>query len=413
MIMPQIVTNLGFSLYKYYNQHTTTMARKDELVETQIVHFTVGENAGKLLIDIAQEHLLYNYNPEKAVRTLTESLSGCPMDIALKLLRGDYVLLVDVKKQEFILTERIPEVHDRIFRNLDAREWSRYKSEEMAESGRQLKRAIDKVMSNMKYNKVRVAYDYGQILRYIAGEDKSILEDLLETNEEVSQLASLVNVTREYITKSMKIASVIDWMKKTYPEDFKDYFDGSDSRNILTMVMDKFKSLYEMDFSEIEKEQEALSNYIESARKIDEVLSKGIHPCDILANWSAGWLCPSGNYYGLNGEIANMLHIQIADALKEDGIIPEDCDNPDAWLEQQGWVKIHGNNVQFAGCLNVQLGKRNVDLTDIQIEKICDYIHQCHGDKIKLGWRLELMSIGTFKMLANNLDAMYKKYFEY
>ena len=380
---------------------------------TQTVHFRVGENAGKLLIDIAQEHLLYNYNPEKAVKTLTDSLSGCPMDIALQILRGDYVLLVDVDKQQFLLAKRIPEVHDRIFRNLDAREWSRMKSEEMAESGRQLKRAIDMIMTNMKYNKVRVAYDYGQILRYIAGEDKSILEDLLETNEEVSQLASLVNVTKEYITKSLKIASVIDWMKKTYPDDFQNYFDGSDSRNVLTMVMDKFKSLYEMDFSEIEKEQEALSNYIDSARKIDEVLSKGIHPCDILANWSAGWLSPSGDYFGLNGEIANMLHIQIADALKENGVIPEDADNPDAWLEQQGWVKIHGSNVQFAGCLNVQLGKRNVDLTDIQIEKICNYIHQCHGDKIKLGWKLELMSLGTFKMLANNLEVMYKKYFEF
>ena len=391
------------------------MARtKGELVETQVVHFRVGENAGKLLIDIAQEHLLYNYSPEKAVKTLTESLSGCPMDIALQILRGDYVLLVDVDKQEFILAKRIPEVHDRLFRNLDAREWSRYKSEEMAESGRQLKRAIDMVMANMKYNKVKVAYDYGQILRYIAGDDKSILEDLLETNEEVSQLASLVNVTREYIAKSLKIGSVIDWMKKTYPQDFKDYFDGSDSRNVLTMVMEKFKSLYDMDYSEIEKEQEALSNYIDSAREIDEVLSKGIEPVDILDKWSAGWLSPSGDYYGLNGEIANMLHIQIADALKEAGIIPEDCDNPDAWLEQQGWVKIHESNVQFAGCLNVQLGKRNVDLTSIQIKLIYEYCSVCHNGAIKLGWKLEQISATRFQDMANgNLEAMYKKYFEY
>ena len=40
---------------------------------TRTLHFTLGENAGKLLIDIAREHLTCNYDTDRAMRTLTIS----------------------------------------------------------------------------------------------------------------------------------------------------------------------------------------------------------------------------------------------------------------------------------------------------------------------------------------------------
>jgi len=112
-----------------------------------------------------------------------------------------------------------------------------------------------------------------------------------------------------------------------------------------------------------------------------------------------------------------MLHNQIASALYEAGVIPEGEDNegnPDGWLEQNGWVKIHGNNINFAGCLNVRIGKRNVDLTDIQIKKIYEYCALCHNGMVKAGWRLEQVSAIRFKDIAEaDLEGLYKKYFEF
>lgn len=159
-----------------------------------------------------------------------------------------------------------------------------------------------------------------------------------------------------------------------------------------------------------------IENYIVSAVQIEETIKKGIEPVDIMDNWSAGWLSPDGEYYALNGEIANMLHNQIADALQEKGVIPmygenERDINPDAWLEQNGWVKIHGNIVHFAGCLNKRLGKENVDMTQIQIDTISKYIKFHHNGVMKLGWRLILTSAAKFEMIS--LPVMYKTYFEF
>ena len=168
--------------------------------------------------------------------------------------------------------------------------------------------------------------------------------------------------------------------------------------------------------------EDNVQKYIDSARAIDEVIKKGIEPVDINQNYSAGWLAPNGDYYGLNGEIANMLHIQIADALQEIGIIPDVDEHgdelngamSDAWLEQNGWVKIHGNNINYAGCLNTVIGKKNVDLTNVQIKKIYEYCTLCHNGIIKLGWRLEQVTAIRFKDMAeNNIEGMNKKYFEF
>jgi len=183
----------------------------------------------------------------------------------------------------------------------------------------------------------------------------------------------------------------------------------------------EFNKLMSCDYVDVAVIEDDVQNYVQAAIEIDEVLSKGIEPVDIMSNYTAGWLAPNGDYYALNGEIANMLHNQIADALQEAGIVPKKPDeeigaeiNPDAWLEQAGWVKIHGNNINFAGCENIKIGKRNIDMTDAQIKKIYEYCAICHGGKVKAGWRLEFVSAIMFKDMAeNNLPALYKKYFEF
>mgnify|MGYP004709299823 CR=1 FL=1 len=93
--------------------------KSDTAKKTGVVHFTIGEDMGIRLMEIAQEHLICNNNPEKAITAITDSLIGCPVDYALKILKGDIVLFVDVENQSIMPTERIPEIHDRIFPKID------------------------------------------------------------------------------------------------------------------------------------------------------------------------------------------------------------------------------------------------------------------------------------------------------
>ncbi len=398
------------------------MANRNDL-ESGVVHFTVGEDAGKLIMDIAQEHLIYTLDVDKALRTITDSLMGCPMDLALKILVGDYVINTDVKEQQFYVGEP-DEASSIVYPKINVYDWCRKKSIEIAKNGDELKHAIDNKVWKMKYKSVHKTYSYEQIIAFIGGDDDEILEDLRNTDE-VYHLGLLIRVTKEYIDKSIKIRKVVDWLEKTYPDRFKNQeltmAELWDNSHKLTTVIQKFQAMLKCDWNSVAlcNMDTNVEDYIVAAVEIQETIEKGIEPVNTLDNYSAGWLAPDGTYYGLNGEIANMLHNQIADALQDKGIVPNEENeagmkvNPDAWLEQHGWVKIHGNNVQFAGCLNVQLGKRNVDITDKQIEVIHNYIENCHACEIRLGWRLERLSLTMFLMACQNKEAMYKKYFEF
>lgn len=55
-------------------------------MRTEKVHFTLGERAGQLIVDIAREHLIYSLNPDKALKAIKDSLIGCPTETALDIL---------------------------------------------------------------------------------------------------------------------------------------------------------------------------------------------------------------------------------------------------------------------------------------------------------------------------------------
>jgi hypothetical protein len=393
---------------------------------TQIVHFRVGEDFGLRLMEIAMEHLTERNNPVQALKTITESLHGCSTELALQILKGDLVLPVDVESQQVICQTRIKGIHDH-FPKVDPCYWISRRKEDIEKHGENLIAGFKELQKQIRINKkyVTLSLSYEEILKFVSGKDVDLLDTLRENSYEVDGIVSLFETAKKYIEFSMSITATMDWMLKSFNEfsDSKLYVEYNgmkgDASQMLTDVMMVLKETlnFEFDLNQIDDVND-VQKYIDSDREIDAVIQKGIEPVDIMENWSAGWLSPEGDYYGLNGEIANMLHIQIADALVEKGMIPEEDDkgfkiNPDAWLEQQGWVKVHGNNIQFAGCLNKQMGKKNVDLTDVQIKNIYEYCVMCHNGLIKLGWKLDLISAIRFKDLAENLEDMYEKYFKF
>jgi hypothetical protein len=61
---------------------------KEEIIESGVCHFRVGEDLGLRLMEIAQEHLTERNDPIQALKTITDSLMGCPTDLAIQILLG-------------------------------------------------------------------------------------------------------------------------------------------------------------------------------------------------------------------------------------------------------------------------------------------------------------------------------------
>lgn len=391
---------------------------------TETVHFRIGENFGALLASIAQEHLTERNNPIQALKTITKSLAGCPTDLAVQILKGDVVLVVDEDEQVCLPVDRIPEKHDAIFPKIDPVYFLESRAENIKKFGGYIIDGLRNLQYQIRKNNgyVTVDFKYEDIFKFVAGDNEALLDELRD-NREIDGIASLFEATKRFIEETMKTQSTMEWIVQTFDEFNRDTKNHEHYMQLRADVSDTLSDIafllnqtLKLDFS-LDEPEDTVQKYIDAAREIDEVLSEDIKPVDILNNYSAGWLSPNGDYYALNGEIANMLHQQIADALLTAEIIMGEEDtvgNPDAWLERTGWVKIHGNNINFAGCLNTRIGRRNVPMTEIQIQKIYEYGQKCWGGSLKVGWKMQPMSAVRFRdLMEANPDALNKDYFEF
>jgi hypothetical protein len=389
----------------------------ENIKEQGVLHFSLGEEFGIRLMEIAQEHLIYGYNPVKAVATITDGLIGCPYDFALKILKGDIVLFVE--GDGLIATERTSE-NDKIFPKLDIQNWITRRHNDIVEHGEVLKSELKTFQSKIHRDnyKFEMNFDYDSIFKFIAGNDNIILDELRD-NSDIKQIELLISVTKKYIDHSLQIKSAMEWIVNTWGDEDEEYSNIIDEcSDSLMNVMNLLKDTLSLDFDFGLIEDDELASFVENTIEIDNIISKGIEPVDIMDNYSAGWLSPEGVFYGLNGDIANMLHQQIADALVEINIIPENYKenavNPDSWLAKNGWVKIHGNNIQFEGCLNYRLQSKNINLSNKQINIVKCYINYCHSGIMRLGWKLIPVSAARFEMMAEeDIIALNKEYFEY
>ena len=401
-----------------------------EIIESGVCHFTVGEDLGLRLMEIAQEHLTEGNNPVKALKTITESLQGCPTDLAVRILKGEMVLPVDVESQQVICQDRIAGEHDR-FPKIDPCYWITKRKENIEYHGENLIAGFKELQKQIRINDrhVNLNLSYDAIFKFVSGTDQDMLDYLRDNYYEVDAIANLIEATKKYIEFSMSIISTMDWMLKSFNE-FSDNklfveYNGmkGDSSQMLTDVMSVMKETMSFDFDLREcAEHDDVTKYIDAVREIDAIVESGIEPVDIMDKYNAGWLSPDGVFYGLRGEIANMLHIQIADALVEKGIIPlkdEHGDNvegalADQWLEQNGWVKIHEDSVNFGGCLNDKMGKKNINITNVQAKMIYEYISVHYNGIVVLGWKRQRVGATKFKDLVElNPEYLNKEYFEF
>ena len=123
------------------------------------------------------------------------------------------------------------------------------------------------------------------------------------------------------------------------------------------------------------------------------MIEYGVLKRNILDGYDAGWLSPDGEFFGMNGETREMIHLRIAEKLynidtkygaqmHKDGVKKiGGIDLPEHWLEKHGWIKIHCQD-----CYGSFIGDKDWTEypycpTAIQVKLICEYADKHYKGK--------------------------------
>ena len=334
--------------------------------------FTIGKGFGRMLTNIAWEKLTEKLSPRDAVELITKSLPGCTEGMAVDILDGKITLSEDAATQEVLgspgaggkFNDWIRE--QRIHLEEEAKEWVKSLEgirQEIADAG----------------GKFEFSVRYPELISYLSGDKDAGLLDYPHSNV-VEQIKGAVEGANGFFVRVGEVYEVIVWMCDALNTS-RVFF--SDSVLRVRAILDSLAcsdpeveaSIRKQDF-----QKQRLSEFMENEMRIEEYHKTELEPVEITEGYDAGGLSPDGDFYGLNGSTGNLLHLNIAERLLASKKIPvKEMRNPDRWLEENGWVKVHHDWILFSGSF---YGKT---LTEAQIEKLYRYGQVCHRGVLRLG----------------------------
>ena len=210
-----------------------------------------------------------------------------------------------------------------------------------------------KDLKNKELGHFNIDFESSSLMKYIFnGDDSEIFMDIEDEMQPYRQLQLIVDA---YMDKTNTVLNCItDLYKLSKTKECKGkpewVINIPPTLQVIMNIKMQIKELVAITKQEIKSisDDSMLGKYMSSQKEIDEVEKEGIQKSDIRENLNAYWLAPNGDAYGLNGEIANMLHNQIADMLVEAGIVVLEEDNvqtADAVMMEEGWLKLHDGEV--------------------------------------------------------------------
>lgn len=330
--------------------------------------FTIGKGFGQMLQRIAWEKLTEKYNPREAVEIITKSLPGCTEGMAVDILDGKIILGEDEATQEVTGT---PGAGGKF------NDWIREQRIHLEEEAKGWVKSLEGIRQEIADagGKFEFTVRYPELVSYLSGEkDAGLLDN--PHSDTVEQIKGAVEGATNFFVKVSEVYEVIVWMCDALNTSRVLFSDSVlRVRAILDSLMcsdpEVEASIRKQDF-----QKQRLSEWMEEREENQTELE----PVEITDGYDAGWLSPEGDFYGLNGSTGNLLHLNIAERLLASKRIPvKEMRNPDRWLEENGWVKVHHDWILFSGSF---YGKT---LTEAQIEKLYRYGQVCHRGVLRLG----------------------------
>ena len=372
------------------------------------VNFTIGDGFGKMLYNLAVEKVLEGMNPEAGIKTITDSLIGCPVNYAISVLKGD--IFLDVENENVILIDNYDELsHPYTPRSIDA--FVKSKSDYYMQQIEDWKPVLAAFRESFTRDNVFLMekMSASKIFQYFMGEAE--IEELFENADDN------VIVNTKYIAQGVQncLKLVMDWV--TYLRKVHKMLDVDTTYHINTIETQAaslqrcINQIYEMCLRPLERtDNDLVTRFLDSTHQIDEVISTGIKPVNIEDKYDACWIAPDGTTYGLNGEYANMLHNTIADALIDAGIVSYKSDEEKKYgshflLEKRGFVKVHHDNVLFSG-YDDSIRK---SMTAEQVKQLIKYGNNCYGGKLFFDYDKKFCSTAK---LSSMEPLMYRKLFD-
>lgn len=325
-----------------------------------------------MLQRIAWERLTEKLSPRAAVEIITQSLPGCTEGMAVDILDGKIILGEDEATQEVTGT---PGAGGKF------NDWIRSRRIQLEEEAKEWVEVLERLRQTIADagGKFEFTVRYPELVSYISGcEDAGLLDN--PHSGTVEQIKGVVEGTNGFFVRVGEVYEVIVWMCDALNISRVLFSDSVlRVRTIIDSLMcsdpEVEASIRKRDF-----QKQRLSEYMENELKIEEYHKTELEPVEITEGYDAGWLSPDGDFYGLNGSTGNLLHLNIAERLLASKKIPvKEMRNPDRWLEENGWVKVHHDWILFSGSF---YGKT---LTDVQIEKLYRYGQVCHLGVLRLG----------------------------
>ena len=372
------------------------------------VNFTIGDGFGKMLYNVAVEKVLEGMNPEAGIKTITDGLIGCPANYAISVLKGD--IFLDVENENVILIDNYDELsHPYTPRSIDA--FVKSKSDYYMQQIEDWKNVLAAFRESFTQDSVFLMekMSASKIFQYFMGEAE--IEELFENADDN------VIVNTKYIAQGVQncLKFVMDWV--TYLRKVNKMLDVDTTYHINAIETQAaslqrcINQIYEMRLRPLDRtDSDLVTRFLERTHQIDKVLSTGIKPVNIEDKYDACWIAPDGTTFGLNGEYANMLHITIADALINAGIVSYESDEEKYGshflLEKRGFVKVHHDNVLFSG-YDDSIRK---SMTAEQVKQLIKYGNNCYGGKLFFDYDKKFCSTAK---LGSMEPLMYRKLFDF
>lgn len=330
--------------------------------------FTIGKGFGQMLQRIAWEKLTEKYNPREAVEIITKSLLGCTEGMAVDILDGKIILGEDEATHEVLGT---PGAGGKF------NDWIREQRIHLEEEAKEWVWILERLRQTIADagGKFEFSVRYPELISYLSGDKDAGLLDYPRSNV-VEEIKGTVEGAKNFFVKVSEVYEVIVWMcdalnmsRVILPDPILSMHTILDS--LMCSDPEVEASIRKQDF-----QKQRLSEWMEEREENQTELE----PVEITEGYDAGWLSPDGDFYGLNGSTENLLYLNIAERLLASKKIPvKEMRNPDRWLEENGWVKVHHDWILFSGSF---YGKT---LTEAQIEKLYRYGQVCHRGVLRLG----------------------------
>lgn len=384
------------------------------------LHMKVGANIGDIMLDITQTHILKG-SPEKAITAYTDSFMGMTKEHAIMILKNKYVLLAN-DDGSVKMTDDAEAVKNNAHNIYD---WKFIMDKSRDNLFELTQRRLEFETEFMKYFKgdindfhliVPVERYFGRdseamsvcgvhhlAARLIAGlgfgkgiGNGESIWDRLEAhvlNDECKNYEGALYYTVKYAEtirwmhkEYMKFTSMYHWLVKNEFIERQEFIE----RNMEWVLADlmrftKANYYHPMCDDELNKYKTTLYNDILSTSFGKEYIENGIIEKDIMDGYDAGWLSPDGKYYGANGDTSSLIHLNLAEDIIKKLPYKVIDNNYDYTLEQNGWMKIHHNDVYGYFRWSKEADKDETKLycpTEKQLDKICKYIDKFYNGKL-------------------------------